>query len=239
MSRRERPHEVLGLPPGADRAAIEKAYRRLIKQHHPDKAGGDPESAKAVIQAYRDLSRQRDQLPVVVEAPPQVREPGRRYWPGLAALAGGLFLWLLPWPSAEERRNPPLPPAAGRSDPMIAEPAPSAAAMARVAPDGPAVEAGVEEARRLVRQSPALALRYSRSCAADLDRLPGDALLDHCLAFDLAISAGGNQEGWWEPRGMAERQAALARAVLEDDVLAGARVRAVRLQVERLLVERR
>ena len=32
---------VLGLEPGADAAAIEQAYKRLIKQHHPDREGGD------------------------------------------------------------------------------------------------------------------------------------------------------------------------------------------------------
>ena len=30
-----------GLEPGADPAAIERAYKRLIKQHHPDREGGD------------------------------------------------------------------------------------------------------------------------------------------------------------------------------------------------------
>src|SRR5689334_10420065 len=46
---------VLGLAPGADRAAIDRAYRDLMKRHHPDMPGGDASRAAEVNRAYRDL----------------------------------------------------------------------------------------------------------------------------------------------------------------------------------------
>jgi hypothetical protein len=235
---RTRPHDVLGLAPGADRAAIESAYRRLIKQYHPDRAGGDPEAAKAVIHAYRELTRKNVHLPVQVEAPPPRRRARGPRWPLLAAVAGGLLLWLLPTPAFEKAGNSSSPVLSSPKGGTTAERMVSAEVMPRVAPDGAAVEAGIDEARRLGRQSQGDAVGYSRSCAADLDRLPSDAMLDHCLAFDMAAANGGSDLRW-AADAMAARHRAAAQAVLGDEVLAAARVRAVRLQVERTLVVRR
>src|SRR3954463_2107578 len=46
---------TLGLKPGADAVAIERAYKQLIKQHHPDREGGDSERAAELNRAYREL----------------------------------------------------------------------------------------------------------------------------------------------------------------------------------------
>ena len=46
---------VLGLETGADRSAIDDAFKRLMKQHHPDIAGGDSNRAAEIIRAYRAL----------------------------------------------------------------------------------------------------------------------------------------------------------------------------------------
>src|SRR6478609_1258449 len=40
------PYEVLGVPRGANAAAIKSAYRKLAKKHHPDSNKGDPKSAE-------------------------------------------------------------------------------------------------------------------------------------------------------------------------------------------------
>jgi curved DNA-binding protein CbpA len=59
----EDPWRVLGLPEGADPAARREAYRRLAREHHPDRfvAGSDEERAAhdrmaAINAAYRMLS---------------------------------------------------------------------------------------------------------------------------------------------------------------------------------------
>jgi curved DNA-binding protein CbpA len=39
------PYEVLGVPRGANAAAIKSAYRKLAKKHHPDNNKSDPKSA--------------------------------------------------------------------------------------------------------------------------------------------------------------------------------------------------
>ena len=48
-------YAVLGLRPGAPRAEIDLAYRRLIKRYHPDHAGGDAGRAAEVNRAYTEL----------------------------------------------------------------------------------------------------------------------------------------------------------------------------------------
>lgn len=49
--------EVLGLPPNASAAEIERAYRRLVKATHPDVAGGDRSAFERVQAAYVAASR--------------------------------------------------------------------------------------------------------------------------------------------------------------------------------------
>lgn len=48
-------YDVLGLTRGATADDIKKAYRKLAREHHPDK-GGDPEKFKKVQEAYEVLS---------------------------------------------------------------------------------------------------------------------------------------------------------------------------------------
>ena len=46
----------LGLLPDADRGGVDRAYRSLMKLHHPDR-GGDPKLAAAINRAYADITR--------------------------------------------------------------------------------------------------------------------------------------------------------------------------------------
>jgi hypothetical protein len=41
------PEEVLGVPPGAGPAAAAEAYRRLVREHHPDRWASAPASERA------------------------------------------------------------------------------------------------------------------------------------------------------------------------------------------------
>ena len=71
-------YELLGVPRGADEAAIKTAYRRLAKEHHPDRKNGCKESEarfKAINEAYDVLKD------------PQKRAAYDRF--GRAALNGG------------------------------------------------------------------------------------------------------------------------------------------------------
>jgi hypothetical protein len=47
---------VLGLDPGADEGTVREAYRRRIKEVHPDTDGGDEEQFKRVREAYEVLT---------------------------------------------------------------------------------------------------------------------------------------------------------------------------------------
>lgn len=58
----EDPHQILGLAPDATNAEITRAYRRLLRQHHPDTAPGhtplDQHRLGQILAAYRHLRRQ-------------------------------------------------------------------------------------------------------------------------------------------------------------------------------------
>ena len=44
----------LGVPPDADEAAIKRAYRKLAREHHPDRGGS--------VQAMQELNREYRRL---------------------------------------------------------------------------------------------------------------------------------------------------------------------------------
>src|SRR3954452_11937002 len=108
-------YAALGLEPGADVAAIEQAYKRLIKTHHPDREGGDATRAAEITKAYRELRGSVGlRNPLEFHEDFSARQPRRRGW-ALAAvvLAAGLGLLLLvAGPAASVDRN--LWPAAPR-----------------------------------------------------------------------------------------------------------------------------
>src|SRR3954452_1109995 len=55
MATRTDPYKVLGVDKKASKEDIKKAYRRLVRQYHPDRNAGDPkaeERFKEVNQAY-------------------------------------------------------------------------------------------------------------------------------------------------------------------------------------------
>jgi hypothetical protein len=83
MEQEERPHEVLGVPPTATADEVRAAYRRLVRQYHPDLHVGDPdrerraeEQMKVINAAYRALGdRARGLPPTTPVAKPPPRRP--------------------------------------------------------------------------------------------------------------------------------------------------------------------
>src|SRR3954447_1276369 len=69
-------YDVLGVEPGADWTTVERAYKTLMKTHHPDRAGGDAERAAEINRAYRELRQARASYPWL-EPVPMFKEPKR------------------------------------------------------------------------------------------------------------------------------------------------------------------
>jgi DnaJ-domain-containing protein 1 len=55
-------YRTLELEPGADLPTVRKAYRRLLKQYHPDKFAKDPEKYKAATEVTRNITVAYDGL---------------------------------------------------------------------------------------------------------------------------------------------------------------------------------
>ena len=71
-------YAALGLQPGAGREAVERAYRRLIKDHHPDRAGGDAARAAEITSAYRELREGRASRDELILDSDTGQRPARR-----------------------------------------------------------------------------------------------------------------------------------------------------------------
>jgi hypothetical protein len=238
MAGRASAFAVLGLAPGADAAAVEQAYRRLIKQHHPDREGGDSGRAAEIIRAYRELRGGK-----AATDPLQFNEDaGHRRttrWP-VAALAAGAALGglvMVMGPSA------PL-----TKDLWAAKaelPARQAASPANRVPDPitgelhvDAIDAAVREALHLFRTKDELALaRASRACQRCFRENPGTKLLDRCAAFDDAVVGLQDRdplrdEGPFAPLAVTGRQWSAASALTDDTLAIDSRLDQIRLRVE-------
>jgi DnaJ-domain-containing protein 1 len=64
---RVRWYRTLELEPGADLDTVRKAYRRLLKQYHPDKFAKDPEKYKAATEVTRNITTAYDGLTKLLE----------------------------------------------------------------------------------------------------------------------------------------------------------------------------
>jgi curved DNA-binding protein CbpA len=50
------PHDVLGVPLGADPAAIKAAWRKLARRNHPDLTGDDPAASRAATRRMAEIN---------------------------------------------------------------------------------------------------------------------------------------------------------------------------------------
>lgn len=62
MTTSQDPYVVLGVPPRATPQQVQRAFRRLVRQHHPDTTGApvDPDVLRAILAAYTALSGGHD-----------------------------------------------------------------------------------------------------------------------------------------------------------------------------------
>ena len=180
-------YDVLGLVPGADDAEVERAYRRLIKQHHPDRPGGDSGRAAEIIKAYREIRAERHLKDHPLELNDDLLEEGQasRAWlafAGLLALAT-VFLLLTQGPLAPLTQGLASP---GPTAPRIASPVTSGGMGQPLSSD--AIDEAVDRAVRLSKSSDEMGLaRESRDCHHLLRTNPSVAQLDRCAAFDDAV----------------------------------------------------
>ena len=229
-------YAALGLEPGAEPGDIDRAYRRLIKLHHPDRDGGDSAKAAEINRAYRELRGQRPSGHAVEfhEAPGDRKRES--WFPAaiVVLLAAGAMALIVTHPALLKER-------ASRASPRHADDA--ASIMTRPI-DGATVRASVREAISLAnaRGEEAL-LAASRDCHRRLRAHPSIARFDRCAAFDEAVVQIEDRDPMWDegPFGApaVARRLWSAAALLSNDYLSiDSRLDRIRLQVELLLAPR-
>ena len=237
------PYSVLGLEPDADATAIERAYKKLIKQYHPDRAGGDAERAAEINRAYRDLRRERSDLIFNEEDPVEVSAdfPWAR---AAAVIAVGIILLVL--------FTGPLGKALGQLSGATAPTRPLGGA--RPATDIPdimnqpldvsAVNGAVGDAVRIARSQDEMALASaSRDCHHELRLKPALAKLDRCAAFDDAVVQLQDRDplrdqGPFSELAVTGRLMSAATLFSDDYLAIDSRLDRIRLRVELALVPR-
>jgi molecular chaperone DnaJ len=105
---------VLGVPSNASAEELHDAYRRLVKQHHPDHNGGSPEAT----QRFQEIQEAYDEL----RNRPAPSRPAQAAWDSVAARMETLERELREAHAARERAR-----AAAREAARSAEPAAASA----------------------------------------------------------------------------------------------------------------
>ena len=226
------PYAALGLKPGADSAAVEQAYKRLIKRYHPDRAGGDAKRAAEITQAYRELRGPGAKDALEFNEMDQASHPRFSRIGGAVAAAGALLILLLAsGPVSRLRAVPSLPLGQIPADrtPADVMDQPLAAAT---------IDKSVGEAVRLSRTSDEMALASaSRDCHHQLRLEPSLAALDRCAAFDDAVVLLQDRDplrdqGPFSEIAVTGRQWSAAQALSDDNLAIDGRLDRIRLKVE-------
>ena len=236
MAGRASAFAVLGLEPGADGAAIERAYKRLIKQHHPDREGGDASRAAEITSAYRELRGGKASADPL-QFNDFIERRRRPRWPvaALAAGAGIALLLLTLGPSAPPSRaswsSKAAPGPRGSLKGMPPDPIADAL-------HADAIDQGVRKAVSLFRTSDEVALAGASSdCQRRFRNDPGTEMLDRCAAFDDAVVGLQDRDplrdnGPFAPLAVTARQWSAASALSDNDLAIDDRLDQIRLRVE-------
>jgi hypothetical protein len=217
-----------------DSAAIEQAYKRLIKQHHPDREGGDAIRAAEINRAYRELRAERNlKDPLELNDDWPVARAGGRGWLALALLlAAGTVALLL--------AQAPLVPV---TDTTASTPRRLANVQLQPDPmDQPlhlaAIDGSARDALHLSRTRDEMALASaSRDCHHALRSAPTVIQLDRCAAFDDAVVQLQDRDplrdqGPFSELAVTGRLWSGATALSEDSVAIEGRLDRIRLRVE-------
>lgn len=249
-------YAVLGLRPGAGRAEVDQAYRRLIKRHHPDHEGGDAGRAAELNRAYSELRARtrepnRPQRPRPAgpgAMPRQLRGRPRSRWRsrllGLSMVAAAV---LVARSAAMDTKVswPQFPSGGGAA-------AADSKYLARAAPpmsmDQPLsaglIDRAVADAMRMhAAEDPLLAAEFSRECISRLGVSPSVPLFDSCAAYDeaiaiLAVDNPAFESGPFNPSAVTARQVGAARLLSADYLESESRLQQIRARVHMQLLPR-
>jgi hypothetical protein len=249
-------YAVLGLKPGADRETVEKAYRRLIKRYHPDRAGGDAVRAAEINRAYFELRNgpaqdvpQHDTADIAEAIymrrahRTRVARPQRRPVPwkpiALLVLLIAASLWRselgAAWIRVSDQLDEALTPSRSYRGPTATLEGPDPL---ENAVDNAAVQSAIREAQALVGSRQAgRAADVSRACHRTMRSAPSAAQLDRCAAFDftmVALSHGDlfHDDGPFGASAVTAREMSAARLLSDDYMLIEARFDQIRARVE-------
>ena len=235
-------YATLGLEPGADAAAIQRAYKKLIKRHHPDRDGGDARRAADINRAYRELrlaGRVREALDV--EDWGEIELGQRRRVRATAIFAAIAFaLAILVGPMVRVATPLSVPPSLKIAKSQAADPKDAISSPV----DALAVKRAVDEAFTLARNRDEMALASaSRDCFAKLRLKPDLPSLDRCAAFDNAAVQLLDRDplrdrGPFSELAVTGRQMSAATLFSNDPLAIDSRLDQVRLRVELALAAR-
>lgn len=244
-------YAALGLRPGAARAEVDEAYRRLIKRYHPDRMGGDCSRAAEINRAYTQLRRQpaapappRRRVPVPIEPP---RRPSRRRG------AGWIFASIVIVAGAVAAAN--SIPFRGSDRRAYADPfewvtkarGPTSSGKLSGFADfeeplqTPVIDRAIADAVRFHAQGDGAAtLQYSRACHNSLRQEPSLTWFDSCAAFDEAtVTLNGDifaDSSPFNASSIMARHMSAARLLSDDMFAADSRLHQIRSRVELALV---
>jgi len=231
-------YAALGLGPDAEPAEIEQAYKRLIKEHHPDREGGDARRAAEINRAYRELRAARNLKDPLELNDEWAEDPSSRSvgWPAFAVMATAAAAVLLLvagplGPSADALRSPAMHRFGGRAGGSLDD-----------AMDQPlhvaAIAASARRASFLAHTRDEMALASaSRDCHHQLRSDPSLLQLDRCVAFDDAVVQLQDRDplrdqGPFGELAVTGRLWSGATGLSDDYVAIDGRLDRIRLQVE-------
>jgi hypothetical protein len=248
MEGRQSAFEALGLRPGADRAQIEEAYRRLIKRYHPDRPGGDGGRAAEITRAYRELRDGQHTLPVRMTPPAarvraqQSRHLGTIVTAFVVIAAAAVIVRYFDIAARSDSASAGVAPlvAAGKAEASTAMPAslddfqePLSSA---------AIDHSAADALRIYKGgNPARLADYSRACQSQFRNHPDIAWFDACAAFDEAVVLLQSRDpiadsGPFNSAAVTGREMGAAGLLSDDSFAADSRLRKIRSRVELALL---